>query len=207
MDAAIEGTTSRVGGSKQMNKIFAIVLALVLVGAVTTANTTTASAKGNPKQAIDIEATLFVTGINGLETHPKSGWSTIAEETLQAAAPVTVNAGPAILGTTVISAKQKSREQFTSVFLPLANVKKGHSKGKFLLTSAITGDQLVVGKYKIKVSSTDDCQIFGKGHWKAKAKNSIIDGHGDITVCTNFDPFYGTFVSNVSVTGKAALVD
>jgi len=118
-----------------------------------------------------------------------------------------VNEGPAILATTLISAQQSSHEQFTSDFLPAANVKKGKSKGQFFLTSYRGGDPLVVGDYDIKVSSIPGCQIYGEGKWKSKAKNSIIDGHGKITVCTNFVPAYGTFVSSVSVTGNAAVVD
>ena len=189
-----------------MTKIFSIVLALTLVSIITIAGTATASARGKDRQPIDISAILFVTGISGLETNLHSGWSTIDSETLQGGL-VTVTAGPAILGTTVISAQQSSHEQFTSTFLPAANVKKGKSKGTFYLTSAYTDETLVVGKYDLKVSSTPACQISGEGKWKSKAKNSIIDGHGKITVCTNFIPAYGTFVSSVSVTGNAAVVD
>jgi len=189
-----------------MNKIFAVVLAITLVSIITISGTATASAKGKNKQPIDISSTLFVTGIGDPETNPNSGWSTIESETL-AGGLVTVNAGPEILGTTVITAEQSSHEQFTSDFLPAANVKKGKSKGTFYLTSYLGGDPLVVGKYSIKVSSTPECQIYGSGKWKSKAKNSIIDGHGKITVCTNFVPTYGTFVSEVTVTGNAALAD
>jgi hypothetical protein len=189
-----------------MNKIFTVIFAVALVSIITISGTATASAKGNQKQPIDISATLFVTGISDPETNPNSGWSTIESETLVGGL-VTVNAGPAILGTTVISAQQSSHEQFTSDFLPAANVKKGKSKGTFYLTSYLGGDPLVVGQYSIKVSSIPGCQIWGDGKWKSKAKNSIIDGHGKITVCTNFVPAYGTFVSQVTVTGNAALVD
>jgi hypothetical protein len=189
-----------------MTKIFSIVLALTLVSIITVAGTATASAKGKNKQPIDISAILYVTGISDPETNLNSGWSKIESETLQGGL-ITVTAGPAILQTTAISAQQSSHEQFTSTFLPAANVKKGKSKGTFYLTSVLTGETLVVGKYDLKVSSTASCQISGEGKWKAKAKNSIIDGKGKISVCTNFVPTAGTFVSSVSVTGNAALVD
>lgn len=185
---------------------------LALVSVITVVGTDTASAKGKDKQAIDLAATLFVTGLTPPETNLHSGWSTIESETLQGNALITVNAGPVILGSTVISAEQSSHEQFTSFDLSTANVKKGKSKGTFYLTSAFTGDVLVVGKYDLKVSSSDGCQISGEGKWKSKAKNSIIAGHGSITVCTNWvvfgpGPNDATFITNVSVTGAAALVD
>ena len=195
-----------------MTKIISVLMILALVSIITVIGTDTASAKAKDKQAIDLAATLFVTGLTPPETNLHSGWSTIETETLQGNALITVNAGPAILGSTVISAEQSSHEQFTSFNLSTANVIKGKSKGTFYLTSAFTGDILVVGKYDLKVSSSDGCQISGEGKWKSKAKNSIIAGHGRISVCTNWvvfgpGPNDATFVTNVSVTGAAALVD
>lgn len=196
-----------------MKKIFSMVLALTLISIISIAGTATASAKGKDKQPIDLSATLYVTSLTPPETNLNSGWSTIDLETLQATDLITLNEGPAILGTTVISAEQKSHEQFTSFNLYEAKAKKGKSKGKFYLTSAFTGETLVVGKYDLKVSSSDECQISGEGKWKSKAKNSIIAGHGKISVCTNwiwFGPspeFGGTFQTDVIVTGSAALVD
>ena len=195
-----------------MRKIYSFVLALALVSIITVAGTATASAKGKHKEPIDITATMFVTALTPPVTNDRSGWSTIESETL-AGGLIIVNAGPAILQTTVIKAEQSSREQFTSFDLlnPLdIRAIKGKSKGNFFLTSYLGGDPLVVGKYDLKVSNTPECQIYGKGHWKSKAKNSIVDGHGDITVCTNFDPFslFGpTFVTTVNITGAAALID
>ncbi|NQW21428.1 MAG: hypothetical protein HQ477_12035 [Chloroflexi bacterium] len=196
-----------------MTKIFSIALVLTLVSIITVVGTASASAKGVDKQPIDLSATLFVTGLTPPVTNLNSGWSTIASETLQGNTLVTVNAGPAILGSTVISAAQSSREQFTSFNLAEATVIKGKSKGTFYLTSYFTGDVLVVGDYDLKVSSSVGCQISGVGNWKTKAADSIIAGHGDITVCTNwiwFGPspeWGGTFMTNVSVTGAAALLD
>lgn len=195
-----------------MKKIISLALALTLVSIVTFAGAATAAAKGSEKQPIDISATLFVTAEPVIETNYNSGWSTIDSETL-AGGLITVDAGPAVLGTTFITAEQSTHEQFTSTFLPATNVVKGKSKGQFNLISAVTGETIVVGDYDLKVSSIDGCQIYGEGNWKSKAKNSIIAGHGDISVCTNWiwfteDPIDGgTFMTNVSVTGSAALVD
>jgi len=203
-----------------MTKIFSVVMAIALVGIITVAGTATASAKGKHKQQIEFNATLAVVDILGLETNEHSGWSTIELETLAGVGLVNLVEGPAELTNLYLSAAQSSHEQFTSDFLPAANVKKGKSKGTFYLSVPefvynpdldmivpVPGETLVVGKYDLKVSSTVECQIYGKGKWKSKAKNSIIDGKGSISVCTNFVPAFGTFVTNVSVTGDAALAD
>ena len=82
------------------------------------------------------------------------------------------------------------------------------------MTDPGTGEIQVVGKYQLKVSTNleDGCQIYGEGKWNSKAKNSIIEGKGKITVCTNWvwinaEAGIGTFFSNVSVTGSAVAVD
>lgn len=192
-----------------MTKIFSIVLALALVSIITLAGSATVSAKGKDKEPIKLLATMFVTAPIVPVTNEHSGWSTIDSETL-AGGLISVVDGPAILGTTFITSEQSSHEQFTSFDLafPL-DIKaiRGKSKGTFYLTSGITGGTLVVGDYDLKVSNKAGCQIWGEGKWKAKAKDSIIAGHGEISVCTNFVPAYGTFVASVTVTGNAALID
>jgi len=195
-----------------MKKIFLLVLTITVVSIMTITGAATASAKGHNQQPIDLSATIFVTAIDGLETNLHSGWSTIEAESLEGGL-ITVTEGPAVLQTTYITAEQSSREQFTSFNLYEANVIKGRSDGQFKLISGFTNEVLVLGDYDLKVSSIPGCQIYGEGNWISKAKSSIIAGHGDITVCTNWiwftpDPQYGgTFMTNVSVTGSASLVD
>lgn len=206
-----------------MRKIFAVVLALALVSVITVSGTATASAKGKKKQPIEFNATLAVQEITALSSNGNSDWSTIELETLAGIGLVNVVEGPAEISNLYLTAAQSSREQFTSnpLLTPWdTSVKKGKSKGTFHLSVPVIvnhpvygpiptagGEVLVVGKYNLKVSSSDACQIEGKGKWKSKAKNSIIEGKGEITVCTNFVPALGTFVSNVSVTGNAAVAD
>jgi len=186
--------------------IAALVAVIALVGV-----TGTASAKGKDRQPIAFDTSLAVVAINGVETNPNSGWTTIDEEILQGLGLINVSAGPAELNGLILTGRQSTKEQFTSEFLPIANVKRGKAKGQFQLSN-LAGEVQVNGKYKMKVSSTDACQIYGEGKWKSKAKNSIIDGKGEITVCTNFvvtgeGPLGGFFLTQVSVTGNAALVD
>ena len=206
-----------------MRKIFAVVLALALVSIITVSGTATASAKGKHKQPIEFNATLAVQEITGLGANGNSGWSTIELETLAGIGLFDVVEGPAEVSGLYLTAAQSSREQFTSnpLLTPWdTTVTKGKSKGTFHLSVPVIvnhpvygfiptagGETLVVGKYDLKVSTTAECQIYGKGKWKSKAKNSIIEGKGVITVCTNFVPAYGTFVSSVSVTGNAAVAD
>ncbi len=206
-----------------MRKIFAAVLALTLVSIITVSGTATASAQGKNKQPIEFNATLAVQEITGLSSNGNSGWSSIELETLAGIGLVNVVEGPAEISNLYLTAAQSSREQFTSnpLLTPWdTSVVKGKSKGTFHLSVPVIvnhpvygpiptagGDVLVVGEYDLKVSSSAGCQISGIGNWKSKAKNSIIEGHGEITVCTNFVPAFGTFVSSVSVTGNAAVAD
>ena len=113
-------------------------------------------------------------------------------------------------GSLALSAEQSSHEQFDNPVLPFANVSKGKSKGTFYMSDFAGGVQ-VVGNYQIKLSNSVDCQILGSGSWKAV--DGIIDGKGDIEVCTNWvwdfsiPDTFGYFQTDVSVTGSAALLD
>lgn len=209
-----------------MKRIFSLVLALVLVSVISLAGVNTASAKGKDKQPINIQSVIVVAGIDIESNNPDSGWTKIALETLvppsyPAFEPnVFVIDGPADLTGSVLTAQQSSHEQFSQsdLFSTEVVVLKGKSKGTFFM-STTARETLVVGDYKLKLSNipplTIDeyplgCQVFGQGKWKSKAKNSIIEGGGDITVCTNFNPYagpQGTFVTQVSVTGSARFLD
>jgi hypothetical protein len=174
-------------------------------------------------QAIEFNATLAVQEITGLETNENSGWSTIELETLAGLGLTDVVEGPAEINGLYLTAVQSSHEQFSSnpLLTPwTTTVSKGKSKGTFYLSVPVIidhpdfglipvagGETLVVGEYDLKVSSIPGCQIYGEGNWKSKASDSIIAGHGEITVCTNFSPAFSTFVSAVSVTGNAAVAD
>ena len=197
-----------------MTKLISLVFALALVSVITLAGASTASAKGKNKQAISFQTQLFVTAPPVVGTNPHSGWSTIELEDLAGTGFIDGASGPVDLNGLYLTAQQSSHEQCTSSFLPAANVKKGKSKGTFCVTDPGTGEIQVVGKYQLKVSTNleDGCQIYGEGKWKSKAKNSIIEGKGKITVCTNWvwinaEAGIGTFFSNVSVTGSAVAVD
>jgi hypothetical protein len=192
-----------------MTKIFSLVLALALVTVISIAAADTASAKGKRGIPINVETYLAVAAIEGLETNLHSGWSTIEKESLVGLGLIDVIEGPAELNWRVLSAEQSSHEQFTAFDLSQANVTKGKSKGTFYMTSVIGGAP-IVGSYDLKVSSINGCQIYGEGKWKSKAKNSLIDGKGKITVCTNWDPNFlpqPTFVTFVTITGQVAVVD
>ncbi|MEE8046309.1 MAG: hypothetical protein V3T49_05660 [Dehalococcoidia bacterium] len=185
-----------------MKKIFSLVLVLALVSIITVAGTATASAGGKHKDQINLTAELIVIGIEGVETDEK-GWTTIAAETLAPLAPIEAE-GWASLDGLYLSAVQSSREKFSEP-LPFGVAEKGKSTGTFYMSTTPGGDVRVVGEYNLKLSHSDACQILGQGKWKAV--DGIIDGKGKITTCTNFVPAFGTFVSTVTVTGKAALLD
>jgi hypothetical protein len=196
-----------------MIKIFSLVLALALVSIITVAGTATASAKGKHKELLSFSTDLYVTGLPDVDTNFNSGWSTIDEENLAGLSLISDSVGPVDLNGMYLTAQQSSHEQFTvPTFLPATNVKKGKSKGAFYLSSYPGGPVQVVGEYQLKVSTIPGCQIYGEGKWKSKAKNSVIAGHGKITVCTNFvfenSPVgVPTFISHVEVNGKAVAVD
>ena len=149
-----------------------------------------------------------------VETNNRSGWATIDLETLADAGLISGATGPINLNGLYRTAEQSSHEQFTSAFLPIANVEKGKSKGTFYLSPRISatesGTPVVVGDYQLKVSTIDGCQIYGEGKWKSKAKNSATEGKGVSTVCINWvwlSPTDGTFFSQATVTGSAAAAD
>ena len=187
---------------------------------ITIAGTATASAKGKKGELIDFSTVLYVTAFPNVETNLNSGWSTIDVETLAGTGVIADAAGPINLDGLYLTAVQSSHEQFTSGFLPAANVIKGKSKGTFYLSQPISATEfappVVIGDYQLKVSTNLDegCNIYGEGKWKSKAKNSAIEGKGTITVCTNWawthaegeDP-EGTFFSQVTVTGTAVAAD
>jgi hypothetical protein len=198
-----------------MTKLFSLVLALALVSIITIAGTATASAKGKKGEEINFSTVLYVTALPEVETNTHSGWSTIDLETLAGTGLLSNATGPIDLNGLYITAEQSSHEQFTNpVFLPATNVKKGKSKGTFYLSPPISatefGAPVVVGNYQLKVSTIEGCQIYGEGKWKSKAKNSAIEGKGEITVCTNWvwlSATEGTFFSLVNVTGSAVAAD
>jgi len=201
-----------------MTKIFSLVLALALVSIITIAGTATASAKGKKGELVDFSTVLYVTAFPDVETNTHSGWSTIDIETLAGTGLIDGATGPINLDGLYLTAVQSSHEQFTSGFLPIANVIKGKSKGTFYLSPPISatefGPPVVIGDYQLQVSTNLDegCQIYGEGKWTSKAKNSAIEGKGIITVCTNWawtnlEQTEGTFFSQVNVTGIGAAVD
>jgi hypothetical protein len=183
------------------------------VSIITIAGTATASAKGKHKEPISITTALAVFSIEGDETNYHSSWTTIEKETL---VPAGQNSAPEwpLLDGLFLSAVQSSHEQFDAP-IPFGSVTKGKSKGQFYMSPAVgftalgpvLGAPVVIGEYQLKLSSSELCQIKGEGKWKFKAKNSGIDGKGDISVCTNFVPAAGTFIAVVTVTGSAAQVD
>lgn len=203
-----------------MTKIISLVLALALVSIITIAGTANASAKGKPGESINFSTQLYVTAFPEVDTNINSGWSTIDVETLAGTGLITGASGPINLDGLYLTAVQSSHEQFTTGFLPAANVIKGKSKGTFYLSQPITATEfappVVIGDYQLKVSTNLEkgCNIYGEGKWKSKAKNSAIEGQGTITVCTNWawtdlgaNPPEGTFFSQVDVTGTAVVAD
>ena len=180
---------------------------------ITIAGTATASAKGKHKEPISITTALAVFSIEGDETNYHSSWTTIEKETL---VPAGQNSAPEwpLLDGLFLSAVQSSHEQFDAP-IPFGSVTKGKSKDQFYMSPTVgftalgpvLGAPVVIGEYQLKLSSSELCQIKGEGKWKFKAKNSGIDGKGDISVCTNFVPAAGTFIAVVTVTGSAAQVD
>ena len=202
----MENQISRWGKMMITKKIPVLIAAFIAVIALVGV-TGTASAKGKDRQPIAFDTLVAVAGIHGVETNLRSGWTTIDREDLQGLGLINVTAGPAELGGLVLSGHQGTREQFTGP-LPFASVVKGKAFGQFTLTNVFTGDVAVVGDYDLlHISSAPGCQIYAEGKWITKAKNSVIEGHGDISVCTNFVPGIGTFLTQVSVSGNAALVD
>lgn len=201
-----------------MKNILSLVLALALVSIITVAGTATASAKGKKGEAISFSTELYVTAFPDVQTNLKSGWSTIDVETLAGTELLSGTSGPIDLDGLYLTAVQSSHEQFTSEYLPIANVIKGKSKGTFYLSQPISttefGAPVVIGDYQLKVSTNleEGCQIYGEGKWKSKAKSSAIEGKGTITVCTNWawtnvEQTEGTFFSQVNVEGTAVAVD
>lgn len=196
-----------------MTKILSLVLALALVSIITIAGTASASAKGKHQDPIILTTALAVFSIEGDETNLKSGWTKIEKETLIPAGQISTPEWPLLDGL-FLSAVQSSHEKFDAP-LPFGNVTKGKSKGEFYMSPAVgftalghvLGAPVVIGEYQLKLSSSEFCQIQGEGKWKSKAKNSSIDGKGNISVCTNFVPAAETFITVVTVTGSAAQVD
>jgi hypothetical protein len=188
-----------------MTKIISLVLALAVVSVLMIASVDTASAQGKKGSPISFSTFLLVTGFESIDTNTKSGWTTIKGETLQGPAPLDVDGLDALDGF-YISAEQSSKEKFSTPDIFSATVSEGKSKGKFFLTNPATGDQ-VIGKYDLKLSSSVDCHILGKGKWNSKGSTSIIHGKGEISVCTNFVAAHGTFLTTVSMTGSAVLLD
>lgn len=181
---------------------------------LTIASGNTASAKGKKGEPVNFSTQLYVTAFPEVGTNNHPGWATIDLETLADTGLICGAADPINLNGLYLTAEQSSHGQFTSAFLPIANVEKGKSKGTFYLSPPISatesGTPVVVGDYQVKVSTIDGCQIYGEGKWKSKAKNSAIEGKGVITVCTNWvwlSPTGGTFFSQVTVTGSAAAAD
>lgn len=194
-------------GKMMITKRISVLIAAFIAVVALVSVTSTVSAKGVDRELIAFSSSVAVTGIHGMDTNLHSGWTTIEREDLQGLGLINVTAGPAELGGLVLTGHQTTREQFTGP-LPFASVVKGKAFGEFTLTNVFTGEVAVVGDYDlIHISSAPGCQIYGEGKWITKAKNSIIEGHGDISVCTNFMPAYGTFLTQVSVSGNAALVD
>ena len=74
-----------------------------------------------------------------------------------------------------------------------------------MTTEYLGGSVQVVGEYKLKLSNSDDCQILGTGKWKTV--DGIIDGRGEISVCTNYNPDFYTYIAVATMTGNVALID
>ncbi|MDA0595578.1 MAG: hypothetical protein O2921_00145 [Chloroflexi bacterium] len=189
-----------------MTKVFSLLMVLALVGVITAVSTVAASAKGKDRQAINLQAALAVTGFEDITSVP-SGLTTIDGESLTGLGDVFVIEGPVELQGMSISAEQGSHELFTSPDFSQTRVRAGESAGTFVMN----GDAgQVRGDYHLSVSTSDECQILGRGTWVSKAKDSILAGNGDINVCTNYmeiAPGITTFVAQVFVTGSAVLVD
>ena len=186
-----------------MTKIISLVLALAVVSVLMFASADSASAKGKKGSPISFSTALFVTGFESITPTGKKGWVKIEGETLASPFPIDVD-GLVGLDNLYISAVQSSHEQFSSPDIFSAVVLKGKSKGTFYLASPTAGVQ-VVGEYKLKLSNSEDCDILGEGKWKAV--DGIIDGKGEITVCTNYNDYYETFLTMVTITGSAVLLD
>ena len=183
-------------------------MVLALVSVITVSSTVAASAKGKDRQATNLQAALAVTGFDDITTVP-SGLTTIDGESLTGLGLVNVIEGPAELQFMLISAEQGSHELFTSLDFSETRARAGESAGTFVMDSLVGAGQ-VRGDYHLAVSTSDECQILGRGTWVSKAKDSILAGNGDINVCTNYVeifPGFSTFVAQVSVTGSAAIVD
>jgi hypothetical protein len=187
----------------KMTKIISLVLTLAVVSVLMFASADTASAKGKKGSPISFSTFLLVTGFESITPTGKRGWTTIEGESLQGPIPIDVDGLDALDGL-YLSAVQSSHEQFSSPDIFSAVVLKGKSKGTFYLASPTAGVQ-IVGEYELKLSNSEDCDILGEGTWKAV--DGIIDGKGKISVCTNYDDYFETFLTTVSLTGSAVLLD
>ncbi len=184
--------------------LLAIVLTITVATFASVGAASPVSAHDDDDQSIHIQSVLAVTAIEGFSINPETGWARIDRETLQGLSLISVIEGPAELDGLILSAEQRSRERFSTPDITAATALEGRSYGTFSM-SVPGGRAVVTGEYELEISNSASCQIYGRGEWETK--HGIIDGEGEIEVCTNWVNDFETFVTFVTITGSAELDD
>lgn len=171
-------------------KLQTFLVAVVLIASL--AVPTTVLAKPVPFTAV---AQVAVTQIGPIVPAGASGRVRILSEQLQGV----IVYGPAELTGAGLLLQQKSNELFSSADFTTAVALDGSSNGNFQIVGG--SGVIASGNYHLSVSNTPGCQIYDEGHWSTTG-GSQLKGHGTVTACLNWSPFYSTFVGTVQFDGS-----